>query len=123
MTHEEDHPAMGCTISDACRCRTPVQTIRLNQPAKAGFKTRSRSLPVTHNKLPSPAPSGAITTSRTTILRWQVLKILNEVFDDPDTTPDARRSLLQQMQENPGHPELALLAHLGVITARTFAME
>lgn len=46
------------------------------------------------------------------MLRWQVLKIIDEVIYDADTTPEARRGLLQRLQQNPGRPEMALLAHL-----------
>jgi hypothetical protein len=46
------------------------------------------------------------------VLRWQVLKIIDEVFDNADTTLEARRGLLERLRENIDHPEQALLDHL-----------
>lgn len=50
--------------------------------------------------------------ARPSILRLQVLEIIDEVINDADTMPEARRGLLLRLQENPSHPEKALLAHL-----------
>ncbi|MFF2318256.1 hypothetical protein ACFVTE_18560 [Arthrobacter sp. NPDC058097] len=47
-----------------------------------------------------------------TVLRWQVLKIINDVFDNADTTLEARTGLLQRLRENIDRPEQALMAHL-----------
>jgi hypothetical protein len=46
------------------------------------------------------------------VLRWQVLGIIDEVLNNADTLPEARSGLLARIQENPGRPEQALLAHL-----------
>ncbi|WP_181038477.1 hypothetical protein [Arthrobacter sp. ZGTC131] len=46
------------------------------------------------------------------VLRWQVLKIIGDVIGNVDTPTEARTGLLRRLQENPDHPEQALLAHL-----------
>lgn len=45
-------------------------------------------------------------------LRSQVLDVIVDVLSATATCPDARVSLLQHLAENPGNPEMALLAHL-----------
>jgi hypothetical protein len=45
-------------------------------------------------------------------LRRQVLRIISEVIDEPDTEPQVRLGLQRHLDANPGRPERALLAHL-----------
>ena len=45
-------------------------------------------------------------------LRRQVLDIIVDVLSATATCPDARVSLLHHLADNPGNPEMALLAHL-----------
>jgi hypothetical protein len=45
-------------------------------------------------------------------LRGQVLDVIVDVLSAAATCPDARINLLQHLAENPGNPEMALLAHL-----------
>jgi hypothetical protein len=46
------------------------------------------------------------------VLRRQVLGIISGVINEPDTEPQVRQGLQQHLDDNPGRPELALLAHL-----------
>ena len=45
-------------------------------------------------------------------LRRQVLDVIVDVLSATATCPDARVNLLQHLADNPGNPEMALLAHL-----------
>jgi hypothetical protein len=45
-------------------------------------------------------------------LRRQVLDVIVDVLSATATCPDARINLLQHLADNPGNPEMALLAHL-----------
>lgn len=46
------------------------------------------------------------------VLRRQVLSIIIDVINGPDTEPQVRQGLHQHLDDNPGRPEQALLAHL-----------
>jgi hypothetical protein len=46
------------------------------------------------------------------VLRRQVLGIISDVIYEPDTDPQVRLGLQQHLDDNPGRPERALLAHL-----------
>ena len=56
-----------------------------------------------------PAP---VETSQGGLLQFQLTRLINEILADPDLDPEMYVSLLEHLGENPGHPELALLAHL-----------
>ena len=43
-------------------------------------------------------------------LRRQVLDVIVDVLTADATCPDARASLLQHLEDNPGSPEMGLLA-------------
>jgi hypothetical protein len=45
-------------------------------------------------------------------LRSQVLDVIVDVLSATATCPDARVNLLQHLAENPGNPDMVLLAHL-----------
>lgn len=45
-------------------------------------------------------------------IRRQVMDVIIDVLSAVATGPDVRGSLLQHLEENPGNPEKALLAHL-----------
>ena len=45
-------------------------------------------------------------------IRRQVMDVIIEVLSGVATGPDVRISLLRHLEENPGNPEKALLAHL-----------
>jgi hypothetical protein len=45
-------------------------------------------------------------------MRRQVMDVINVVISAAATGPDVRVSLLRHLDENPGNPEKALLAHL-----------
>ena len=46
------------------------------------------------------------------VLRRQVLGIISDVIEEPDTEPQVRLGLRRHLDANPGRPERALLAHL-----------
>lgn len=48
-------------------------------------------------------------------LRRQVLDVIVDVLAATATYPDARASLLQHLEDNPGNPEMGLLAHLSAL--------
>lgn len=48
-------------------------------------------------------------------LRRQVLDVIADVLLATATYPDARASLLQHLEDNPGNPERGLLAHLSAL--------
>lgn len=48
-------------------------------------------------------------------LRRQVLDVIVDVLASTVTYPDARASLLQHLEDNPGNPEMGLLAHLSAL--------
>lgn len=48
-------------------------------------------------------------------LRRQVLDVIVDVLTADATCPDARASLLQHLEDNPGSPEMGLLAHLSAL--------
>ena len=56
-----------------------------------------------------PAP---VQTSQGGLLQFQLTRLINEILADQDLDPEMYVSLLGHLAENPGHPELALLAHL-----------
>jgi hypothetical protein len=45
-------------------------------------------------------------------IRRQVMDVIIDVLSAVATGPDVRNSLLRHLEENPGNPERALLAHL-----------
>lgn len=45
-------------------------------------------------------------------IRRQVMDVIVDVLSAVATGPDVRISLLRHLEENPGNPEKALLAHL-----------
>ena len=45
-------------------------------------------------------------------IRRQVMDVIIDVLSGVATGPDVRISLLRHLEENPGNPEKALLAHL-----------
>jgi hypothetical protein len=45
-------------------------------------------------------------------MRRQVMDVIIDVLSAVATGPDVRVSLLRHLEENPGNPEKALLAHL-----------
>jgi hypothetical protein len=45
-------------------------------------------------------------------MRRQVMDVIIDVLSGVATGPDVRISLLRHLEENPGNPEKALLAHL-----------
>lgn len=45
-------------------------------------------------------------------VRRQVMDVIVDVLSAVATGPDVRTSLLRHLEENPGNPEQALLAHL-----------
>ena len=45
-------------------------------------------------------------------MRRQVMDVIIDVLSAVATGPDVRTSLLRHLEENPGSPERALLAHL-----------
>ena len=45
-------------------------------------------------------------------MRHQVMGVIIDVLSEVATGPDVRISLLRHLEENPGSPEKALLAHL-----------
>ena len=45
-------------------------------------------------------------------MRRQVMDVIINVLSEVATGPDVRISLLRHLEENPGNPEKALLAHL-----------
>lgn len=45
-------------------------------------------------------------------MRRQVMDVIIDVLSAVATGPDVRISLLRHLEENPGNPERALLAHL-----------
>lgn len=47
------------------------------------------------------------------LLGFQLKRLVGEILADPDLNPDIFVSLLGRLAANPGHPEQALLAHLG----------
>ena len=57
-----------------------------------------------------PARPGAATGSG--LLQFQISRLIGDILADPDLDPDMYVSLAGHLAQNPGHPELALLAHL-----------
>jgi hypothetical protein len=52
------------------------------------------------------------------VLRRQILAIICDVIDGPDTQLQVRQGLQQHLDDNPGRPERALVAHLHDLKAR-----
>ena len=59
-----------------------------------------------------PAQPAPVETSQGGLLQFQLTRLINEILADQDLDPEMYVSLLGHLAENPGHPELALLAHL-----------
>lgn len=59
-----------------------------------------------------PAQPVPVETSQGGLLQFQLTRLINEILADPDLDPEMHGSLLEHLAENPGRPELALLAHL-----------
>ena len=67
---------------------------------------------------PLPGISGSALSARAAAahdvrLQLQLRNLINGILADPDLDPDIYISVIQHLAENPGHPEEALLAHLG----------
>jgi hypothetical protein len=63
-----------------------------------------------HRRVPARAP--AATPARASTLRRQVLQIIDEIINNENAVPEARRGLLQRLQGNANRPEEELLALL-----------
>lgn len=84
------------------------------EPYPAAEDYRKESGPLT-----PPVPSGRRPPAwPAPVLRRQVLGIICDVIDDPDTDLQVRQGLQQHLDDNPGRPERALLAHLNDWQAR-----
>jgi hypothetical protein len=59
-----------------------------------------------------PAQPAPVETSQGGLLQFQLKRLINEILADQDLDPEMYVSLIGHLAENPGHPELALLAHL-----------
>jgi hypothetical protein len=60
-----------------------------------------------------PVPSAP--AGRGDLLRFQLKRLVGEILADPDLDPNMYVSLLGHLAKYPGHPEQALLAHLGEV--------
>lgn len=112
MTHQHGYETRAWTADGTPGCRTPDHTASMHRQEKGGPMALSRSFPAAKGRWEAALPISGTTTASILVLRWQVLKIIAEVFDDPTTTPEVCKALLQRLQQNAGRPELALLAHL-----------
>jgi hypothetical protein len=111
MKQEHGHRRQTSTAGTTRGCWRPAQTACIN-----GWVTGIAVAPIGSSPASGHPPKLSVrppgTTPRTSVLRWQVLGIIDEVLNNADTLPEARSGLLARIQENPGRPEQALLAHL-----------
>jgi len=112
MRQENGHGITACTAVDARGCRTPIQSTCMHGRMNGRSMALSESFPPSDGHRQAMAYTRGTLPARPSILRLQVLEIIDEVINDADTMPEARRGLLLRLQENPSHPEKALLAHL-----------
>lgn len=113
MRQEHGHGTTACTAGGDTRgCRTPAPQRCVNRRAKGGPVARSESSRPYDGQRPAPVHTPVTAPARVSILRWQVLAIIGDVIGNVDTPSETRTGLLRRLQENPDHPEQALLAHL-----------
>ncbi|MBD1542929.1 hypothetical protein G9E11_11845 [Arthrobacter sp. IA7] len=66
--------------------------------------------PTTAPRLDRPATPVGVSSDG--LLQFQLQRLIGKILADPDLDPDVYMSLTGHLAANPGHPEMALLAHL-----------
>jgi hypothetical protein len=97
MKQEPNHRRQACTAGATPGCRTPAPTTCINGWATGIPVAPAESLSASGGQGQAPAhPPGP--SPRTSVLRWQVLGIIDEVLNNADTPAEARSGLLRRLQ-------------------------